>query len=49
MAKIGHEITEFMVTEVYNDGCYILHISFVVGTLKVGDEFDVHLDVTRNQ
>lgn len=46
--KIGDD-SEFSVTQVYNRGGYILHIGVPVGTLKVGDEVELHLDVNRRQ
>ncbi|CAO1341524.1 unnamed protein product [Diamesa hyperborea] len=47
--KLGDESTEFSVRTVYNKGGYILHIGIVEGTLRVGDEVQLHLDVVRRQ
>lgn len=47
--KKGDESTEFSVRLVYNKGGYILHIGVVEGTLKVGDEVEIHLDAIRRQ
>lgn len=47
--KIGDDGTEFSINQVYNRGGYILHIGVPVGTLKVGDEIELHLDVIRRQ
>lgn len=49
MVKVGDESTEFSIQLVYNKGGYILHIGVVEGTLKVGDEVVLHLDVVRRQ
>jgi alanyl-tRNA synthetase len=45
--KVQDESTEFSVKTVYNKGGYILHIGIVEGTLRVGDEVDLHLDTVR--
>ncbi|KAG5676030.1 hypothetical protein PVAND_005885 [Polypedilum vanderplanki] len=45
--KLTDEATEFSVRTVYNKGGYILHIGVVEGTLKVGDELELHLDTVR--
>lgn len=45
--KAGDESTEISVQLVYNKGGYILHIGVVEGTLKVGDELELHLDTVR--
>lgn len=47
--KVGDDGTEFSITQVFNRGGYILHIGVPVGTLKVGDEVELHLDVIRRQ
>jgi alanyl-tRNA synthetase len=45
--KVQDESTEFSVRLVYNKGGYILHIGVVEGTLRVGDEVQIHLDTIR--
>jgi alanyl-tRNA synthetase len=45
--KIQDEANEFSVRTVYNKGGYIIHIGIVEGTLRVGDELNLHLDTVR--
>lgn len=47
MVKISDESNEFLVDRVYNRGGYILHIGVVEGTLAVGDELSLQIDVAR--
>ncbi|EDX04231.1 GD22412 [Drosophila simulans] len=47
LVKVNDEANEFLVDRVYNRGGYILHIGVVEGTLKVGDELELHIDVER--
>lgn len=45
--KVQDEATEFSVKNVYNKGGYIIHVGIVEGTLRVGDELELHLDTVR--
>lgn len=45
--KVGDDRTEFLVDCVYNRGGYVLHIGRVEGTLRMGDEVTLHIDVPR--
>ncbi|XP_044743601.1 alanine--tRNA ligase, cytoplasmic [Chrysoperla carnea] len=47
--KVGDNSVEFTVKNVQVRGGYVLHIGSVEGTLKVGDQVILHLDVTRRQ
>ncbi|XP_001357433.2 alanine--tRNA ligase, cytoplasmic [Drosophila pseudoobscura] len=47
LVKLNDEANEFLVDRVYNRGGYILHIGVVEGTLKVGDELQLHIDEER--
>ncbi|EDW78149.1 uncharacterized protein Dwil_GK24844 [Drosophila willistoni] len=47
LVKANDEANEFLVDRVYNRGGYILHIGVVEGTLAVGDDLQLHIDVTR--
>lgn len=49
MVKVNDESTEFVVDRVYNRGGYILHIGIVEGTLRVGDELNLHFDQVRRR
>ncbi|XP_055839857.1 alanine--tRNA ligase, cytoplasmic [Episyrphus balteatus] len=47
MVKVDEEDNEFLVDRVFNRGGYILHIGVVEGTLKVGDNLNLQIDVAR--
>lgn len=49
LVKSGDEETEFLVDRVLNRGGFILHVGVVEGTLKVGDQLDLHLDSVRRR